>query len=262
MYSNLSDYLNFSRPKTVVLNFSATKHNNMASEEESDIELQSKLPKVNNKKMPKSPSEELLQKKQEKKLSTKEMINQALIDLNSRKGVSLYAIKKYITEKYSVDTDKLNYFIKKYIKTAVENGSIVQTKGIGASGSFKLVPIKKKPKTDKKPKDKSKEKPTKEKDSDKMKKIKEKTKKIVENGAKKMTSSKVDKEKVIKPKKVMEKEKKIKPKAKDGVEKEVKVKKVKKTKEKQTPVKKKSLMKRKSVGSIIKKPKMKPAMKA
>lgn len=234
----------------------------MTSEEESDIELQSKLPKVNNKKMPKSPSEDLLEKKPERKLTTKEMINQALIDLNTRKGVSLYAIKKYITEKYNVDTDKLNYFIKKYIKTAVENGSIVQTKGIGASGSFKLVPIKKKPKTDKKPKEKTIEKPVKDKDTDKMKKTKEKSKKIVEKGAKKTTKAKVDKEKVLKPKKLMDKDKKVKPKGKDGVEKEMKAKKVKMTKEKHTPIKKKMLMKRKSVGSIIKKPKMKPSMKA
>ncbi|KAF9417279.1 hypothetical protein HW555_005593 [Spodoptera exigua] len=228
----------------------------MSSEEGSDLELQSALPKLNNKKMPKSPSEDLLEKKPEKKLSTKEMINQALIDLNTRKGVSLYAIKKYITEKYSADTDKLNYFIKKYIKSAVENGSIVQTKGIGASGSFKLVPAKTKPKTDKKPK---------EKDSEKMKKIREKTKKTVEKGMKKTTGSKTDKEKVMKPKKITEKEKKVKTKEKDGVEKEKKEKKEKKvkmTKGNQTPMKKKNLMKRKSVGSIIKKPKMKPAMKA
>ena len=104
----------------------------------SDIEMQSALPKKTTKKPPKSPTAEILKKQDPKKITTKEMIHQALVDLKSRKGTSMYAIKKYIEEKYQVDVEKINYLIKKYIKTSVELGTIVQTKGIGASGSFKL----------------------------------------------------------------------------------------------------------------------------
>lgn len=221
---------------------------------ESDIELQSALPKVSNKKMPKSPSVDLLTKKQDKK-STKEMINQALMDLKTRKGVSLYAIKKYITEKYSVDTERLNYHIKKYIKSAVEQGSIVQLKGIGASGSFKLVPVKEKKV---KPKKIPKEKADKQKNAEKKpKKLKEKTdskEKTTKPKSKAKDGENV--EKVEKPKKKVVKDKE--PKVKKTSE--AKAKKVKMAKAMQTPSKKKvAMMKRKSIGSIIKPPKMKPS---
>ncbi|KAJ8704646.1 hypothetical protein PYW07_011834 [Mythimna separata] len=252
----------------------------MASEgsdsEGSDINIKSALPKqMTNKKTPKSPTTDALEKKGDKKLTTKLMIIQALVDLKSRKGVSLQAIKKYIAERYNVDTEKMNYYIKKSIKSAVEDGTIIQTKGIGASGSFKLAPVKeKKPKMKKKPK---KEKTEKTKDPEKKKKLKEKAKKTEEKGMKvkekskkpegKSLKAKVAKEnkedKVVKPskpkKKKMETEKKPKEKKQGGE----KIKKVKITAEKKTPTKKKATMaKRKSIGSIIKPPKMKPRPKA
>ena len=43
---------------------------------------------------------------------------------------------------YKVDSEKLSPFIKKYLKTAVASGELVQTKGKGASGSFKLAAAK------------------------------------------------------------------------------------------------------------------------
>ncbi|XP_063898005.1 histone H1-like [Helicoverpa armigera] len=128
--------------------------------------------------MPPSPSDGMLITKAEKKLTTKIMINQALMDLNSRKGVSLYAIKKYIQEKYNVDTEKLNFHMKKYIKKAVEEGKIVQMKGIGASGSFKLVPVKeKKPKPKKMLKRKEKRKSRKKKKTKEISKTKDEAEK-------------------------------------------------------------------------------------
>ncbi|KAF9810277.1 hypothetical protein SFRURICE_010739, partial [Spodoptera frugiperda] len=51
---------------------------------------------------------------------------------------SLQAIKKYIAAQYKVDAEKLAPFIRKYLKSAVESGTLIQTKGKGASGSFKL----------------------------------------------------------------------------------------------------------------------------
>lgn len=69
---------------------------------------------------------------------TSEMVIAAIKNLKERGGSSLQAIKKYITANYKVDAEKLAPFIKKYLKTAVTSGSLVQTKGKGASGSFKL----------------------------------------------------------------------------------------------------------------------------
>ena len=59
-----------------------------------------------------------------------------------RGGSSLQAIKKCIAANYKVDSEKLSPFIKKYLKTAVASGELVQTKGKGASGSFKLAAAK------------------------------------------------------------------------------------------------------------------------
>ncbi|CAG9574385.1 unnamed protein product [Danaus chrysippus] len=69
---------------------------------------------------------------------TAEMVNNAIKELKERSGSSLQAIKKYIAAQYKVDTEKLAPFIRKYLKSAVESGALIQTKGKGASGSFKL----------------------------------------------------------------------------------------------------------------------------
>jgi histone H1/5 len=50
--------------------------------------------------------------------------------------------KKYIAANYKVDSQKLSPFIKKYLKTAVASGELVQAKGKGASGSFRLAGVK------------------------------------------------------------------------------------------------------------------------
>lgn len=69
---------------------------------------------------------------------TSDMVNAAIKSLKERGGSSLQAIKKYIGANYKVDAEKLAPFIRKYLKAAVTSGSLVQTKGKGASGSFKL----------------------------------------------------------------------------------------------------------------------------
>jgi len=79
-----------------------------------------------------------------------EMVIEALLNLRDRKGSSLQAVKKYIAGNFKVDVEKLAPFIRRYIKSAVTDGSLVQTKGTGASGSFKLGE-KLAPKTAKKP---------------------------------------------------------------------------------------------------------------
>lgn len=69
---------------------------------------------------------------------TSEMVIAAIKGLKDRKGSSLQAIRKYVVATYIVDGEKITPFIKKYLKNAVSNGTVVQTRGKGASGSFKL----------------------------------------------------------------------------------------------------------------------------
>ncbi|XP_043484331.1 histone H1-like [Leptopilina heterotoma] len=75
---------------------------------------------------------------------TSGMVNASIRSLKERNGSSLQAIKKYIAASYKVDVEKQAPFIKKYLKSAVTNGILVQTKGKGAAGSFKLADSKSK----------------------------------------------------------------------------------------------------------------------
>jgi len=72
------------------------------------------------------------------------MVANAIKSLNERDGCSLRAIKKYIAANYAVNTEQLSLFIKAYLKTAVAAGELVQTRGKGASGSFRLAAAKSK----------------------------------------------------------------------------------------------------------------------
>ncbi|KPI96633.1 Histone H1E [Papilio xuthus] len=220
-------------------------------------EMESTPPKKT-KKTIKRPSNEELKSNYEneevpKKLSVKMMVHEALITLKSRKGTSLYAIKKYMHENYNVDVAKVNYIIKKLIKSEVEAGIIVQVNGIGASGSFKLAPAADKQKS--KPKLKKVEKKITEKTEDKKEKTK--TKKS-DTKTKKTDKTATDVEKVKKKDGV---KRKLDVTEGEKKEKSVRIKSTKQSKMKkiQTPSKKKTAMsKRKSIGSIIKPPKMKP----
>ena len=69
---------------------------------------------------------------------TAAMIKAAVKALKERNGSSLPAIKKYIAANYKVDIVKLAPFIKKALKSMTEKKVLIQTKGKGASGSFKL----------------------------------------------------------------------------------------------------------------------------
>ncbi len=90
---------------------------------------------------------------------TATMVTAAIQTLKERGGSSLQAIKKYISANYKVDVEKLAPFIKKYLKSAVTSGALIQTKGKGASGSFKISAAKKTEKKVKKPKAKTVKKP-------------------------------------------------------------------------------------------------------
>ncbi len=103
--------------------------------------------------------------------STAAMVNAAIKNLKERKGSSLAAIKKYIAANYKVDVNKLAPFIRRYLKKAVEAGKLTQTKGSGASGSFKIgKATEEKPKKVKKTPKKAAKKPAAKKSPKKAKK--------------------------------------------------------------------------------------------
>ncbi|XP_042894040.1 histone H1A-like [Penaeus japonicus] len=67
-----------------------------------------------------------------------DMVFEAVEALNDRRGVSLHAIKKYLRDSRKVDTEAKAGFIKKYLRTYVEEGKLVQVAGTGANGTFKI----------------------------------------------------------------------------------------------------------------------------
>ncbi|CAD7087307.1 unnamed protein product [Hermetia illucens] len=138
---------------------------------------------------------------------TSSMVDAAIKALKERGGSSLPAIKKYLAVNYMVDVEKLAPFIKKYLKGAVASGKLIQPKGTGASGSFKLPAKEKKEKSTKKPAAKkpkaaAKPKKTGEKEAAKPKKIASPKKKAVgaAKAAKKSGSVKAKAPKEKKPK--------------------------------------------------------------
>merc|ERR1711874_929052 len=74
------------------------------------------------------------------------MVKAAIEGLKERKGSSLGAIKKYIATNYKVDPVKHGHFIKKALANGVEKKKLIQVKGVGASGSFKLAKVELGPK--------------------------------------------------------------------------------------------------------------------
>ncbi len=97
---------------------------------------------------------------------TSQMVLAAVKALKERNGSSLPAIKKYIAANYKVDVVKLAPFIKKALKSLTEKGKLIQTKGKGASGSFKVAAAAK---AEKKPKAKKPKSPKKKAKSPKKK---------------------------------------------------------------------------------------------
>jgi histone H1/5 len=82
-----------------------------------------------------------------------DMIIAAIGALKERNGSSRQAITKYIKANYKVG-DSCETHLKMALKRGVVAGALLQPKGTGASGSFKLpkpVPKAKKPAADKKP---------------------------------------------------------------------------------------------------------------
>lgn len=69
-----------------------------------------------------------------------EMIQAAVVALKERGGSSRQAVLKYILAHYNVGKDGkiVNAHLKMALRAGVKNGSLKQSKGTGASGSFRL----------------------------------------------------------------------------------------------------------------------------
>lgn len=66
------------------------------------------------------------------------MITDALVKLADRNGSSRQAIVKFIVNNYKLEEKFVNQHTKMVLKNGVKTGNLKQSKGIGASGSFKL----------------------------------------------------------------------------------------------------------------------------
>ena len=75
--------------------------------------------------------------------STAVMVKEALIELDSRKGVSSQAIQNYIKQKSpSVDLVRLKHLVRRALKKGIENGTLVRPANsnvtTGALGKFRV----------------------------------------------------------------------------------------------------------------------------
>ncbi|CAH8430927.1 unnamed protein product [Schistosoma turkestanicum] len=103
-----------------------------------------------------------------------DMIKKALKELKERGGSSRQAIAKYIKTNYKVD-DRAESHLRRALVTGVKSGKLVHTKGIGASGSFKLADKSVTPKKSSRPKTSKPKSTPKKKASEKPKVVKRKS---------------------------------------------------------------------------------------
>jgi len=82
-----------------------------------------------------------------------EMVHQALAALKERGGSSRQAVLKYIMQHFKVGGDEsvVNTHLKMALRAGVKNSSLKQSKGSGATGSFRLGEEAKKKTAAKKP---------------------------------------------------------------------------------------------------------------
>ncbi|XP_065562589.1 histone H1-delta-like [Artemia franciscana] len=69
-----------------------------------------------------------------------EMITKSIADLKERGGSSRQAILRYIMANFQVDNDAkvVNMHLKQALKRCLANGTVINPKGTGVTGSFKL----------------------------------------------------------------------------------------------------------------------------
>ena len=131
------------------------------------------------------------------------MVPAALAALKDRKGSSLQAIKKYIQANYKgIDMDRLAPFIRRFLKKAVDDKNVVQTKGTYKAGAKPKAdkPKEKKPAAKKAPKPKKVKTPKKTVAKKSPKKVEKKpaAKKVAKKPAAKKAATKAVAKKVVK----------------------------------------------------------------
>ncbi|ELU14693.1 hypothetical protein CAPTEDRAFT_19502 [Capitella teleta] len=158
-----------------------------------------------------------------------EMIQAAVTSLKERGGSSRQAILKYIVKNFNVGTEEksINAHLKLALRSGVAKGTLKQSKGTGASGSFKMGEVKaEKPKKATKPKAAAKPKKAAAKKPKAKKSAKTTPKKAPakKSAAKKAAAKKSPKKAAAKPKKAAAKKtpKKAAPKKKPAVKKPAK----------------------------------------
>src|SRR5579872_56862 len=69
-----------------------------------------------------------------------DMVQQALLALKERGGSSKQAVLKYIMANFKVSGEEnmINSHLKTALKAGLKNGTLKQSKGTGASGSFRI----------------------------------------------------------------------------------------------------------------------------
>ena len=96
---------------------------------------------------PKKVTKKVAPKKPAQHPKYSEMVQQAISSLKERNGSSRQAVLKYITSNFKVgDGAGVNSHLKLALKRGVASGVLIQSKGTGASGSFKLGKKVEKPK--------------------------------------------------------------------------------------------------------------------
>ncbi|XP_036324824.1 late histone H1-like [Rhagoletis pomonella] len=71
--------------------------------------------------------------------TTLEMVEEAILTLNTARGISLQKLKKYIIEKYQIEMSAKRYtMMKTHLYTLFSNGTLMTVTGRGLSGSFKI----------------------------------------------------------------------------------------------------------------------------
>ena len=70
--------------------------------------------------------------------TSSEMIIEAIWTLKEKNGTALPGIKKYLASNFQVDLVKIAPFIRRSLKSLVEQEKLIQSRGTGANGRFKL----------------------------------------------------------------------------------------------------------------------------
>ena len=146
----------------------------------------------------KAPKKKVAAKKPAEHPKYIDMVTAAIVALKERSGSSRQAIVKYISANYKVSEAAGNH-VKLALRKGVAAGVLNQPKGTGASGSFKVAKVEKKPAAKKPAKKPAAKKPAAKKPAAKKATPKKKTPAKKKTATKKKTPKKAAKKPAKKP---------------------------------------------------------------